>query len=220
MNTNSSANIASRIDHTNLKPDIDLDDVKQLCDEAAANHFAAICIPPIFVTEAVKMLEDHPVKVATVIGFPMGYNATSAKVEEIKNTVDKEVDEVDGVINIAAVKNGRWAYVKNDIQSMTTTAHLHNKVIKVIIETGLLTEVEIRKVCEICVEAEADFVKTSTGFNSRGASVADIRLLREILPEAVKIKASGGIKTREMAEKLIAAGADRLGASAGIQLIQ
>lgn len=216
----SSAEIASRIDHTNLKPDITLEEVKQLCDEAVKHGFAAICIPPIFTAEAVQVLEGKPVSVATVIGFPMGYNATSAKVEEIKNTVDKEVDELDVVINIAAVKNKKWAYVRNDIQSVTTAAHLNNKVVKIIIETGLLSKEEIGKVCELCTEAEVDYVKTSTGFNSRGATVQDVELLRKLLPDTIKIKASGGIREREFAEELIRAGADRLGSSSGINLIQ
>ena len=220
MDMSSVEEIASRIDYTNLKANISLDDVKRICKESIDNRFAAVCIPPVFITDAVKWLEDSPVKVATVVGFPMGYGATSAKVEGIKNAVDKEVDEVDVVMNIAAVKNARWAFARNDIEAMATTAHLNNKIIKVIIEIGLLTPEEIEKVCEICVDADVDFVKTSTGFLSRGATVEDVERLRALLPRSIKIKASGGIKSKAQAEALIRAGADRIGASAALDLIQ
>ncbi len=219
MDLIASEEIASRIDYTNLKANIGLSDVERLCKESIENHFAAVCIPPVFITDAVKWLEDSDVKVATVVGFPMGYAATSAKVEGIKNAADKEADEVDVVINIAAVKNGRWAFARNDIEAMATTAHLNNKIIKVIIEIGLLTREEIEKVCAICVDAGVDYVKTSTGFLGRGASVEDIELLRSLLPASVKIKASGGIKSRAQADALIRAGADRIGASAALDLI-
>ncbi len=219
MDMISTEEIASRIDYTNLKANINLEDVKRLCKESVENHFAAVCIPPVFITDAVKWLEGSDVKVATVVGFPMGYGATSAKVEGIKNAADKEADEVDVVMNIAAVKNGRWAFARNDIEAMATTAHLNNKIIKVIIEIGLLTREEIEKVCEICVDAGVDYVKTSTGFLGRGATVEDIELLRTLLPAPVKIKASGGIKSRAQADALIRAGADRIGASAALDLI-
>ncbi len=219
MDMISTEEIASRIDYTNLKANINLADVERLCKESIENHFAAVCIPPVFISDAVKWLEGSPVKVATVVGFPMGYGATSAKVEGIKNAADKEADEVDVVMNIAAVKNGRWAFARNDIEAMATTAHLNNKIIKVIIEIGLLTPEEIEKVCEICVDADVDYVKTSTGFLGRGASVEDIEQLRALLPPSIKIKASGGIKSRAAAEALIRAGADRIGASAALDLI-
>ncbi len=219
MDTITKEDIASRIDYTNLKANITLADVEKLCRESIEHGFAAICIPPVFITDAVKLLSGSEVKVATVAGFPMGYGATSAKVEGIKNAADKEADEVDVVMNIAAVKNGRWAFARNDIEAMATTAHLNNKVIKMIIEIGLLTREEIEKVCQICVDADVDYVKTSTGFLGRGATVEDIRLLRSLLPPSIKIKASGGIRTREQAEALILAGADRIGASAALDLI-
>lgn len=211
--------IASKIDHTLLKPDTMKKDIDRLCEEAVEYGFAAVCIPPLFIQDAVKNLKETDVKVATVIGFPFGYNATAAKVEEAKNAFDNGADEIDMVINIAAVKNGRWSFVKNDIQSVTTIAHLHNKIVKVIIETGMFSDEDIKKACELCSEAEADYVKTSTGFNGEGASVEMIGKLRSYLPSSIRIKASGGIQTMDFAEKLIKAGADRLGSSSGVKIV-
>ena len=211
--------LAVKIDHTLLRPEVQFDDVKVLCREAMEHHFATVCIPPLFVQDAAKILRGSGVKVATVIGFPFGYSATSAKVEEAKNAFDNGAKEIDVVMNVTAFKNKRWSYVKNDIQSVTTTAHLQNKIIKVIIESGILTEEEILRACEICTESEVDFVKTSTGFNGPGASVDVVRLLRANLPENIRIKASGGIRTRDFAESLIEAGADRIGSSTSVNLI-
>ena len=150
----------------------------------------------------------------------MGYSTTSAKVEEIKRAADEGADEVDVVVNISAVKNGNWNYVRNDIDSMTTAAHLKARQIKIIFETGLLTDDEIRRLCEICREVEPEFVKTSTGFNGPGASLKAVRLMRKILDGTpVKIKASGGIRTRKQAEKMIDAGAQRIGTSSGIKIV-
>lgn len=212
--------LAPFIDHTNLKPDATFADIDRLIQEAIEHSFAAVCVPPFFAQHAVQKLEGTDVKVSTVVGFPMGYNPTSAKVEEVKNCIDKGVDEIDAVVNIAAIKNGKWAFVTNDIKSVTTAAHLQSKVIKLILETGLLTEDELKKVLEICVDAEVDYVKTSTGFNGQGANLDVVKLMREALPESVKIKASGGIRTREFALALVEAGADRLGTSAGLDIIK
>lgn len=212
--------IAAYIDHTLLKPDMTFADVERLTSEAKANGFAAVCVPPFFAQEAVKQLEGTPVQVATVVGFPLGYSPTSAKVEEVKNCIDKEVDEIDAVVNIAAIKNKKWAFVTNDIQSVTTAAHLQGKVVKIIIETGMLTTAEIERVCEICTKAEVDYVKTSTGFNGQGATVEVVKLLRELLPDSIKIKASGGIRTKDDALQMIEAGADRIGTSAGVTLVE
>lgn len=211
--------IASFIDHTVLKADTSLADVKRICEEAISHQFAAVCIPPYYVAPAKQALEDSSVRLATVIGFPMGYAATVAKVEEIKRAIDEGADEFDVVINVAAVKNGNWSFVKNDLDRMVTACDLRAKQIKVIIETGLLAEEEIRKICEICNDLEPDYVKTSTGFNGEGATTEVVRLLRSLLKSTIKIKASGGIRTAENARALIEAGADRLGASRGVSIV-
>lgn len=212
-------NLASMIDHTILKMDCRIEDVKKLCDEAIQFKFAAVCIPPYFVKEAARHLEYSRVKVATVIGFPYGYATTSAKVEEVKRAINDDVDEVDAVINVCAVKEARWNYVKNDIESMTLAAHLKGKVIKVILETALLSKEEIIKLCTICNDLEVNYVKTSTGVNGQGATKEIVELLRANLSKGVKIKASGGIRNLEQAQALIDAGATRIGTSAGTSIV-
>lgn len=212
-------NIASFVDHTILRPDATAADIKQLCQDAITHQFAAVCVPPYFIAEAKQALEGTRIKLATVIGFPLGYSATVAKVEEIKRGIDEGADEFDIVINIAAAKSGNWAFVRNDIDRMVTACHLRAKQIKVIIETALLTEAEIRKICDICNDLEPDFVKTSTGFNGAGADVATVQLLRSLLKKEIAIKASGGIRTAADARALIDAGATRIGASAGAALL-
>ncbi len=212
-------NFASVIDHTILKPDCSIDDIKKVCSEAITHQFAAVCVPPYFIKDAARLLEGEKVKVSTVIGFPMGYSATPSKVEEIKRAINDDIDELDVVINIAAVKSGHWNHVKNDIDSITIAAHLKGKIIKIILETTLLTEDEIKTLCAICNEKGVDFVKTSTGFNGPGATKEMVRFLKDNLSPKIKIKASGGIKTKEQAEALIKAGADRLGTSSGLDLV-
>lgn len=212
-------NLASYIDHTVLRPDCTIEDIKKVCSEALQYKFAAVCIPPFFVKNAAQILGESPIKVATVVGFPMGYSTTPAKVEEIKKGIDDGLDEIDAVVNIAAVKNGNWNYVKNDIYSVTMAGQLKGKCVKIILETGLLTEEEIKKLCEICSEIGPDFVKTSTGFNGEGATVDVVALLRSNLPEEIKIKASGGIRSKEDAIRLIEAGAKRLGSSSGVMIV-
>jgi len=211
--------LARFVDATILKPDTTLDDVKLLCEEAMKYGFAAVCIPPFYVKDAVKVLEGTGVNVSTVVGFPMGYSATPAKVEEIKRAIDEGAKEMDCVINIGAVKSKQWNYVRNEIDSMTLACQMRGKIIKLIIETGLLTEAEIAKVCELAADVKVDFVKTSTGINGKGASVPIIESLRKKLPATIKIKASGGIRDRKFAEELIAAGASRIGTSAGANMM-
>ncbi|MEO1261365.1 MAG: deoxyribose-phosphate aldolase [Bacteroidota bacterium] len=212
--------LARLIDHTLLKPYCTQTDVEEVCRQAIENQFAAVCLPPYYVKGASQFLNNTPVKVATVIGFPMGYSTIAAKVEEIKRAVDEGADELDVVINLCAVKNAHWNYVKSEIESLATACHMKGKSIKTIIETGVLNPGELTKIAEICAAAGVDYVKTSTGFNAPGASVEIVSQLRSLLPKKVKIKASGGIKDRHFAEQLVNAGADRLGSSSGVQIIR
>lgn len=211
--------IAPYIDHTLLRPDADERMIVSLCAEAEKFRFAAVCIPPCFVKLAKNTLNGHSIKIATVIGFPLGYQTAEVKFFEAHKALTTGAAEIDMVMNLAAFKSGHYAEVENEIGEMATLCHFKNARLKVIIETALLTEDEIKKACEICAEAEADFVKTSTGFSSRGATVADIKLMRQYLPEHIQIKASGGIRDLAFAKELILAGADRIGTSAGIQLV-
>lgn len=214
--------ISSYIDHTILKVDCTEADVKRLCQEAVQFGFAAVCIPPYFIQCAAQTLEklNSKTKVATVIGFPMGYSSTPAKIEEIKRAIDDGADEVDAVVNICAIKNQNWNYVANDIDSMTTAAHLKGKRIKIILETGLLDAIEIEKLAEILLRIKPDFAKTSTGFNGTGAELEKVLFLKKLLKNKIAIKASGGIKTLEMAKAFIEAGITRIGTSSGISIVQ
>lgn len=212
--------LATFIDHTLLRPDSTLSDIQKLCEEATQFGFATVCVPPYYVGRSSQLLEKKATKVATVIGFPMGYTTTVAKVEEIKRAIDEGVDELDVVVNVSAIKSGEWTDVQNDLDRMITTAHLRRKLIKVILETGLLTPAEIKQACEICQELKPDFVKTSTGFNGEGATIGVVKLLRENLSKEIKIKASGGIRTLEDALRLIEAGAVRLGTSSSVRIMK
>lgn len=212
-------NLASKIDHTLLKADATEKEIKRLCAEAKEHGFAAVCIPPYFVRKCKLWLKDSEVKVATVVGFPLGYSHTPAKVEEARRAIDEGADEVDMVINILALKAGDWNYLKNELTSVATIVQLRGGKLKVILETGLLTNEEIVKACELCAEMTVDFVKTSTGFTQVGATVEAVKLLRASLPKAIKIKASGGIRDKAFALQLVEAGADRLGCSASVSIV-
>ncbi|MBC6994739.1 deoxyribose-phosphate aldolase [Neolewinella lacunae] len=206
------------IDHTYLAPDCTGEDIERVCREAITHDFYAVCVPPFFIGRASKLLHGSSVKLATVIAFPYGYAETAVKIQEIRRAMDEGADELDIVINLSALKSGDWAYVTADLAAAATAVRLRGKVSKVIIEIGDLNEQERRKVCDICNEIKPNFVKTSTGTRG-GAKVEDVLYLRaQLLPE-IKIKASGGIRTRQMAEQLVAAGADRLGTSAGPALL-
>lgn len=211
--------LASKIEHTVLKADTTESEIRKLCEEAIEHKFFGVCVPPYFIKIAKQVLLKTNVKIVSVVGFPLGYNSTPSKVEETRKAIDEGADEIDMVLNIAAFKNGDFNFVLNDIQSVCTLAHLKNIKLKVIIETALLSAEEIVKACEICVEAGVDFVKTSTGFSTNGAKPEDIALMRTNLPASIGIKASGGIKTKEQALALVAAGASRIGASAGASLL-
>lgn len=207
------------IEHTNLKPDCTQQEVVRLCEEAVANKFYGVCVSPYYVQLAKKSIKKAPVKIITVVGFPFGYNTVASKVEETKKAIIGGADEIDVVMNIAAFKSGDDATVLNDLQAVIMACHLQNKVAKVIIETALLTTEEIEKACRICVDCEADFVKTSTGYASSGAKVEDVALMRKVLPVKVKIKAAGGIRDQATAIAMVEAGAARLGTSASLSII-
>lgn len=211
--------IAAIIDHTYLKADCSTEDVIVLCKEAIKHGFYSVCIPPYYIFQAKKMLSGSNVKICSVIGFPMGYSTTGAKVEEIKRACNDGVDELDVVVNVAAIKNNDWNTVRNDVDSTTMISHLKGKKMKLIIEMGLLEEEEIVKVCEFAEKAGVDFVKSSTGFNNTITTPDDIKHLRSLLPVPIKIKASGGIRTKEEALAMLKAGADRIGTSSGMRII-
>jgi deoxyribose-phosphate aldolase len=212
--------LAKYIEHTNLKPNSTAEDIIQLCNEAVENGFYGVCVAPYYVQLAKKTLKKNDTKIITVIGFPFGYSTVSSKVEETKKAITAGAHEVDMVINIAAFKSGDIAAVQNDIQAVVTACHLQNKQAKVIIETCYLNEEEIKTICKICADCEADFVKTSSGYGTEGATVENVKLMRKFLPPKTKIKAAGGIKTKELANELVAAGADRLGTSASLTIIK
>ncbi len=212
--------LAAAIDYSLLRPETTKKDVERLCKEAIQYGFCGVCIPPYLLATAKQLLKNNDTRLITVVGFPMGYSATNTKAEETKKAINDGADEIDMVINISALKSGNLSYVKDDIQSITTLCRLHSKVVKIIIETTLLTPEEIAKVCEICADAKVDFVKTSTGFFGNGADIETIKLLRSLLPKGIKIKASGGIRTREQAVALLKAGAARIGTSVAVDLLE
>ena len=213
-------NLAAYIDHTLLRPDATQAQILSLCAEAQAFNFAAVCVPPCYVKTAKEALAETSVNIASVIGFPLGYSLTDVKFFETHKALAHGASEIDMVINVAAFKSGHFSEVQDEIEQLSTLCHFKNAVLKVIVETALLTEDELVRVCRMCANAQVDYVKTSTGFASRGASVRDVEIMRANLPENIKIKASGGIKTRAFALELIAAGADRLGTSSGVVLMQ
>jgi deoxyribose-phosphate aldolase len=212
--------LAQHIEHTLLKPDCTTEDITLLCQQALEQNFVAVCVPPYFVQLAKKILNNSPVKIVTVVGFPFGYNTVSSKVEEVKKAINSGANEIDMVMNIAALKSKDISTLQNDIQSVVTACQLQNRICKVIIETGNLTEDELKLACKICVDCEADYVKTSTGYGLSGASLETVELMRKILPTRVKIKASGGIKNRKFAQELIQAGANRIGTSSGMAILE
>jgi len=213
-------NIAAYIDHTVLKPTTTQADIVKLCTEALENNFAAVCVPPLFVKMAKQMVTNSTVKVATVIGFPFGYSAIEAKVAEIILAIIDGADELDVVINISAIKNNDWQFLANEINTLMPIIRKQQKVVKIIIESGILTDAEIIKCCDLYGAAGVDFLKTSTGYAEVGATLEAVALIRKHLTNSIKIKASGGIKSYTFAKQLIAAGADRLGCSSSLQIVQ
>jgi len=211
--------LARMIDHTLLKPEATKEQVIELCGEAKKYNFASVCINPSYVSLCAKLLRDTPVKVCTVIGFPLGATSTAAKAFESEQALRDGAREIDMVINIGMLKSGEYEYIENDIFSVVNTARRFGALVKVIIETALLTDEEKVKACLLSKRAGADFVKTSTGFAKGGATVGDIALMRRVVGSAMGVKASGGVRTREEALAMVASGADRIGASASVKIV-
>lgn len=205
------------IDHTILNADATKEAVIKVIDEAKKYEFASVCLEPCWVSLAAERLKDSPVKVCTVIGFPLGANTKTVKAFEAKEAVDNGADEVDMVLNIGALKSGDDALVLEDMKAVREAAK--DAVVKVILETCLLTDDEKKKACALAKEAGLDFVKTSTGFSTAGATVEDVKLMRDAVGDAMGVKASGGIRDTKTAEAMIAAGASRIGASKSIAII-
>jgi deoxyribose-phosphate aldolase len=212
--------IAHLIDHTLLKPDATVQQIAQLCHEALLYQFASVCINPAHVKLAAQLLQNSEVKVCTVVGFPLGATSTEAKVFETQQALDDGATEIDMVINIGALKGGDDALVERDIAAVVETVHRRGALCKVIIEAALLTDDEKVRACEMAKQAGADFVKTSTGFSSGGATIEDVALMRQVVGPKMGVKASGGIRTLAEARNMISAGATRLGVSAGVKIIQ
>jgi deoxyribose-phosphate aldolase len=209
--------INSYIDHTLLRPDSTLIEMKKMIEDGKNFRFATICIPPYFIKD-VKWLVEDSLKISTVAGFPLGYSTIPAKVEEAKKAIDEGADEIDAVVNICAIKSKVWSHVKNEVDSLVRTCIMRGRKLKLIIETGLLTNDEILKVLEISSEMGVHYIQTSTGFNSDGATVDSIEFIRKNLAEKIKIKAFGNIKTYDQALKLINAGAERIGTTESIYI--
>ncbi len=212
-------NIASFIDHTILKPVTTSAEIQQLCAEAIQYRFAAVCVPPVYVAEAAALLKGSTIQTATVVGFPFGYNVSGVKLAEAESAIRDGAGEIDMVISLAAVKNGRYDLVAEEVKGVLGIVRDHGALLKVIIETGLLTDGEIIRCSELLGEAGVDFVKTSTGYAPTGATIEAVQLIRQHLPSTIRIKASGGIKTFAFAARLIEAGADRLGCSASVAIV-
>jgi deoxyribose-phosphate aldolase len=214
-----SSDLARYIDHTLLKPEATLIDIRKLCDEAKQFHFASVCVNPSFVSFCARYLSGTDVKICTVVGFPLGATTTETKVAETEQALRSGALEIDMVMNIGMLKSGEYEYVKNDIFRVVRAAHQVGSIVKVIIETALLTDEEKIQACLLSKWAGADFVKTSTGFSTGGATAGDIRLMRMVVGSTMGVKASGGVRSREDAEEMVASGATRIGASASVKIV-
>lgn len=210
--------LAQYIDHTALKADTTKDQIITLCEEAKTHHFYSVCVNPTWVKTAAERLKGSDVDVCTVIGFPLGASTSEVKALETEDAINKGATEVDMVINIGALKDKATDYVEEDIRAVVEAAK-NKALVKVIIETSLLTDEEKVTACELAVKAGADYVKTSTGFSTGGATVADIKLMRKTVGPDLGVKASGGVRDRQGALDMIEAGATRIGASSGIQIV-
>ena len=206
------------IDHTILKATASSTDVQKLCEEAIEHEFYSVCVNGCYVADAKHLLQGTDVKVAAVVGFPLGAMTTAAKVFEAKEAVENGASEIDMVINIAKLKDGEFEFVENEIRQIKEA--IGDNVLKVIIETCYLTDEEKVKACELSLAAKADFVKTSTGFGTGGATYEDVRLMKSVVGDNAKVKASGGVRDKETAQKYVELGAERLGTSSGIEIVK
>jgi deoxyribose-phosphate aldolase len=212
--------MAHLIDHTLLKPDATQDEIAQLCYEARKYGFASVCVNPAYVELCAQLLKGSGVPVCTVVGFPLGATSTETKVFEAQQAIREGATEVDMVINVGAVKSRDYELVEHDIASIARACHAGDAILKVIVEAALLTDEEKVVACQLAKVAGADFVKTSTGFGPGGATAADVALMRRVVGLAMGVKAAGGIRTYEDAQRMIAAGASRIGASASVKIVQ
>jgi deoxyribose-phosphate aldolase len=212
-------NIAKMIDHTLLKADATKAQIVKLCEEAKQYGFASVCVNPTWVATAAELLKDTDVKVCTVIGFPLGANTPETKAFETKNAIENGAAEVDMVINVGALKDGNDDLVERDIRAVVEAAK-GKALVKVIIEACLLTEEEKVRACQLAVKAGADYVKTSTGFSTGGATPEDVALMRKTVGPNIGVKASGGVRDMQSAEAMIQAGATRIGTSSGVAIIE
>ena len=206
------------IDHTILKATASGTDVQKLCEEAIEHEFYSVCVNGCYVADAKQLLQGTDVKVAAVVGFPLGAMTTAAKVFEAKEAVENGASEIDMVINVAKLKDGEFEYVENEIRQIKEA--IGDNVLKVIIETCYLTDEEKVKACELSLVAKADFVKTSTGFGTGGATYEDVKLMKSVVGNNAKVKASGGVRDKETAQKYVELGAERLGTSSGIDIVK
>ena len=212
-------NLSEYIDHTLLKPYTSEEAVKGLCEEALVHNFAAVCVPPYFVKLSHSILRNSDVGVASVVGFPNGYEHIGTKVDSIKRSIDNGADELDVVINISAIKSDRWQDIESEIDSLVTACKMKGKKIKLIIEAALLTSAELDRLIPVLIESVPHFVKTSTGYHVPDDQLSLITYLRSQLPDTIRLKASGGIRSPELAKALVLAGADRLGTSSALKLL-
>ncbi len=206
-------------DHTILKPDATAEAVEKICKEAIDHSFASVCVNQYRTAQVKKALAGSDVKVCTVVGFPLGAVSPDVKAYETKRAIEDGADEIDMVINVGALKDGAYDLVRDDIQAVKNVCDKGNALLKVIIETCLLTDDEKVKACELAVEAGADFVKTSTGFSTGGATAEDVALMKKTVGDSALVKASGGIRDKATAEAMVEAGADRLGTSATVAIV-
>lgn len=211
-------NLSGYIEHTALSPTLTIQQIDQLVAEAKQYQFVGVCVPPFWVERAKREIGNANIQLVTVVGFPLGYQLTETKIDEIKRTLDLGATEIDVVMNISSFKT-KLPWTKIEIAKCAKVVHEQQAILKVIIETAYLSDEEIIEASKLCADAGADYVKTSTGFAGSGAKVEHIKLMRAAVPSQVGIKASGGIKTKEFALALIEAGADRLGTSSGVTLV-
>jgi deoxyribose-phosphate aldolase len=211
--------IANLIDHTLLKPEATADDILRLCGEAAENRFRSVCVNPFWVRNARAALQGSQVKVCSVIGFPLGANRTAVKTTEARMALSEGATEIDMVLNIGALRSDGSALVRDEIAELAAIAHAGKALLKVILETCLLGDEQKIDACRLAADAGADFVKTSTGFSSGGATEADVRLMRKTVGESMGVKASGGIRSLDALRRMVAAGANRVGTSSGVQIL-